>query len=396
MGIRREGGQSSHPDQKFLRVLPHGALRVAETTVEVITMDNVTAMEEMPAPLEDFLAERVREVRSSKGWTQDELARRARDLGLSEWTRSVVAAIEHRNRRLSLGEAVTLAALLEVSLPDLFRSAPDELLVAGSLAISKEALIGSLAGANPAAFVPSGFRDLRHGGDSAEWVEIREEAFGAGKDLPEVWDNVAELFASSPDAEGRVTDRTDILRRTVEEDAAGEFERYIATRLGTTPEAVALAARLSYGTSATDERDRRARPGMPKHRESRQIVEEIETTLLQGPPVPENLRGEANEWLGRVMAAPVRRRSAVPSRRYQPLHDHLGNVSTDKLELTFDEVERVLGRDLPNSARRHRAWWANDPSHSHARSWLEAGWQVETADMLAGWVRFIRGTRAMS
>jgi len=25
-------------------------------------------------------------------------------------------------------------------------------------------------------------------------------------------------------------------------------------------------------------------------------------------------------------------------------------------------------------------WWDNDPSHAHARAWLEAGWEVQSVD----------------
>jgi transcriptional regulator with XRE-family HTH domain len=343
--------------------------------------------------VEDFLANQIKEVRSRRDWTQDELARRARELGLADWTRSVVAAIEHRNRRLSIGELVAVAALLGTSLPDLLRAAPDELLIASSVAISKEALVGVLAGANPAAFLATGFRDLRTESEPPDWEGIRDQAFGSSGELPDAWGKLADLLQeqSVPGARAGRHDSGDVVRRSIEEDSSGEFERYIATRLRTSPEAVALAARLLYGISATDERDRRARPNMPKHRESREIVQEIEKALIEGPASDTEKTGGV--WLTRVTGAAVQHRSAVPSRRYRPLQEHLERLEEVSIQLEFDEVEQILERDLPNSARRHRAWWANDPSHSHARSWLEAGWQVETADMQAGWVRFVRKER---
>ncbi len=346
--------------------------------------------------VEDFLADQIREIRAQRGWTQDELARRARELGLTEWTRSVVAALEHRNRRLSVGELVVVGAILEMSLPDLLRAAPDELLVGPGLTISKEAMISALAGANPAAFVSSGFRNLREEGTPADWEGIRDEAFTATGNLPDAWRKLADLLQTPSDSEPRSLDAGlgDVVRRSLEEDSAGEFERYIATRLRTSPEAVALAARLLFGISATEERDSRARPGMPKHRESREIVQEIERALLEGPPSGRaQLVGAESAWLTTLTGTPAHRRSAVPSRRYRPLQEHLEQLDEDNLQLSFGDVEQILDRDLPNSARRHRAWWANDPSHSHARSWIEAGWQVETADMIAGWVRFVRGKR---
>lgn len=60
---------------------------------------------------------------------------------------------------------------------------------------------------------------------------------------------------------------------------------------------------------------------------------------------------------------------------YQPLKEHLQRASEPVVEMTYDEIEKVLGRDLPPSANGDyiRHWWANTMSHSQARAWLEAG-----------------------
>jgi hypothetical protein len=61
--------------------------------------------------------------------------------------------------------------------------------------------------------------------------------------------------------------------------------------------------------------------------------------------------------------------------------------------LSLAEIEQIIGQPLPPSARRHRAWWANERSgsHVHARSWLEATPARRTAnvDLNAGTVEFI-------
>lgn len=62
--------------------------------------------------------------------------------------------------------------------------------------------------------------------------------------------------------------------------------------------------------------------------------------------------------------------------------------------LTFDEIaERVPG-GLPPSAYVHRPWWANElrGSHVQARSWLSAGWWVESVDLDGRRVTFVRDT----
>ena len=90
---------------------------------------------------------------------------------------------------------------------------------------------------------------------------------------------------------------------------------------------------------------------------------------------------------------PVARETAAPSRsrptmqgtvrgKYAPLHNHLSARTDFRWRASFGEIEAILGFDLPASARRYPAWWANENSsgrHSHARAWREAGWK--TADV---------------
>jgi hypothetical protein len=60
--------------------------------------------------------------------------------------------------------------------------------------------------------------------------------------------------------------------------------------------------------------------------------------------------------------------------------------------MTFREIEAVIGRPLPASARRHRPWWANDATgHAHARAWLDAGYRTEEVDMAGEKLVFAQG-----
>ena len=60
--------------------------------------------------------------------------------------------------------------------------------------------------------------------------------------------------------------------------------------------------------------------------------------------------------------------------KYTPLKLHLQSQLTGEVTMSFDEVEAVLGFRLPNSAYRHRPWWANESKgHVHAQAWLDAG-----------------------
>jgi len=70
--------------------------------------------------------------------------------------------------------------------------------------------------------------------------------------------------------------------------------------------------------------------------------------------------------------------------KYTPFEMWLGseNKWEHNIRLKFSTIEEVLGTPLPPSARKHRAWWANDyKSHPHSQSWLRAGWLVDDVDL---------------
>ena len=80
--------------------------------------------------------------------------------------------------------------------------------------------------------------------------------------------------------------------------------------------------------------------------------------------------------------------------KYDPLQKHLMGIASNvrEIRMTFSQIENILGAKLPHSAHVHRAWWANETvgSHVEARSWMEAGWRVETVNFAAETVRFTR------
>jgi hypothetical protein len=78
--------------------------------------------------------------------------------------------------------------------------------------------------------------------------------------------------------------------------------------------------------------------------------------------------------------------------RYDPLREFLSATTEPSLRLTFAQIETILGDSLPASAREHQAWWANElaGTHSHARSWLDAGYRTQHLDLNAQTVEFAR------
>ncbi len=68
--------------------------------------------------------------------------------------------------------------------------------------------------------------------------------------------------------------------------------------------------------------------------------------------------------------------------KYDPLEDHLKAQASDTVPLTFEEIEAILLSPLPRSARKHPAWWSNNPvNHVNAKAWLEAGFRTEQVDI---------------
>lgn len=76
--------------------------------------------------------------------------------------------------------------------------------------------------------------------------------------------------------------------------------------------------------------------------------------------------------------------------RYAPLYRYFLEAEDDSVNLTFAEVEDILGAQLPASAREHRSVWANSEGSFLGRIWLRAGWHLERIDMRREEVRFER------
>ena len=71
--------------------------------------------------------------------------------------------------------------------------------------------------------------------------------------------------------------------------------------------------------------------------------------------------------------------------KYAPLFRHLAALDVRRWRATFRDVESILGFSLPNSARIHRPWWANQANggHSHALAWHAAGWKTRAVNLAA-------------
>lgn len=73
--------------------------------------------------------------------------------------------------------------------------------------------------------------------------------------------------------------------------------------------------------------------------------------------------------------------------KYTPLYDYLRDMQKQRIELSFSEIEDILGFSFPESAYQYPAWWSNG-SHSHSAAWLDAGWEVAEYSFSDTTVRF--------
>ncbi|MEH7883786.1 hypothetical protein V7654_05605 [Bacillus sp. JJ1609] len=74
--------------------------------------------------------------------------------------------------------------------------------------------------------------------------------------------------------------------------------------------------------------------------------------------------------------------------KYTPLYNFLMSQEQDRIKLTFAEVERIISDQLPASAFKYKAWWANG-GHIQANAWLEAKYTVEDVK-LGEYVEFVK------
>ena len=82
---------------------------------------------------------------------------------------------------------------------------------------------------------------------------------------------------------------------------------------------------------------------------------------------------------------------------YEPLERFLILTPKDeqKITLSFEQIEMILHKTLPQSARTHGSWWANQEdyrNHPQVNAWMSAGFEVDRggANIDEEWVRFRR------
>lgn len=77
--------------------------------------------------------------------------------------------------------------------------------------------------------------------------------------------------------------------------------------------------------------------------------------------------------------------------KYEPLEKFLTRKGMSQIPMTFSDIESVIHDSLPPSARKHRAWWSNNPSNSVITyAWLAAGYKTSQVNLEAEQLVFIK------
>jgi hypothetical protein len=82
--------------------------------------------------------------------------------------------------------------------------------------------------------------------------------------------------------------------------------------------------------------------------------------------------------------------------KYDRLKVHLRGLTGNEWRASFTDIERVLGFELPSSARSYQAWWANQTAKPAVQTyaWMDAGWRTEELDLARDRVIFRRVVKA--
>ena len=77
--------------------------------------------------------------------------------------------------------------------------------------------------------------------------------------------------------------------------------------------------------------------------------------------------------------------------KYSPLGDFLKAWPDREITLTFEEIEEIIGRKLPPSARYGNGFWintVNDYVPPSGPGWVSVGWRATKIGVKDGAVRF--------
>lgn len=70
-------------------------------------------------------------------------------------------------------------------------------------------------------------------------------------------------------------------------------------------------------------------------------------------------------------------------RKYDPLMLFLDKCNEKEITLSYEEIEKIIGDKLPQSAYKKTEWWSNnDITHTQSAAWSDVGYK--TGNILLG------------
>ena len=76
--------------------------------------------------------------------------------------------------------------------------------------------------------------------------------------------------------------------------------------------------------------------------------------------------------------------------KYSALRAFLETQVKDRISMSFEDIEQLLGGTLPAS-KKYPAWWSNNPSNNPmTKEWLAAGFETGEVDVASGKLVFSR------
>jgi len=89
----------------------------------------------------------------------------------------------------------------------------------------------------------------------------------------------------------------------------------------------------------------------------------------------------------------VQKVTMIPN-KYTSLEQYLRDLPVHQQEVTisFEQIEHALNYPLPAPAFQDPLWWGNQRKGTFVDSiaWMDAGWMVDTVDLIEKWVKFVR------
>jgi hypothetical protein len=67
--------------------------------------------------------------------------------------------------------------------------------------------------------------------------------------------------------------------------------------------------------------------------------------------------------------------------RYNKLRDFLTTYRAVQLHMAFEQIEAMIGGELPTEAYTFKSWWANNRRNPQSIAWIEAGWEIFDVDL---------------